>query len=106
MFVIRNSPSATYMAAILIALVILSAAAVADAHADLMRVSTAFHEGLREGNATALAVVLDDRFTWTQADGIVQSKSDLLERLRWRCLISICDGRNPTQCVRLLGGFA
>ena len=82
MLVIRNSASATYMAAILVALVILSATAVADAHSDLLRVSTAFHEGLREGNAAALAVVLDDRFTWTQADGIVQRKSDLLEHLR------------------------
>lgn len=82
MLVIRNSASATYMAAILVALVILSATAVADAHSDLLRVSTAFHEGLREGNAAALAVVLDDRFTWTQADGIVQGKSDLLGHLR------------------------
>jgi hypothetical protein len=82
MLVIRKSLSATYIAAILIALVSLSAAAIADADADLLRVSTAFHQGLREGNATALAAVLDDRFTWTQADGVVQTKSDLLERLR------------------------
>jgi predicted glycoside hydrolase/deacetylase ChbG (UPF0249 family)/ketosteroid isomerase-like protein len=82
MLVIRNSPSAAHMAAILVALVILSAAAVADAHADLLLVNATFHEALREGNATALALVLDDRFTWTRADGIVQRKSDLLEYLR------------------------
>src|SRR6266481_10143166 len=82
MFVIRNSRSAAHMVATLIVLVILSAAAVADAQADLLQVNTAFHEALREANASALALVLDDRFTWTHADGIVQTKSDLLEHIR------------------------
>src|SRR5713226_10209890 len=82
MFVIRNSRSAAHMVATLIVLVILSAAAVADAQADLLQVNTAFHEALREANASALALVLDDRFTWTHTDGIVQTKSDLLDHIR------------------------
>src|SRR5438876_12188933 len=64
-FVIRNSSPATHVAAILIALVILSIAAGADTRADLLQINTAFHEALREANASALALVLDNRFTWT-----------------------------------------
>jgi len=70
------------MVATLITLVILSAAAVADAHADLLQVSTAFHEALRVANASSLALVLDDRFTWTRAEGMVQTKSEVLEHIR------------------------
>jgi len=82
MFVIRSSRSAAHTVATLIVLVILSAAAVADAQADLLQVNTAFHEALRQANASALALVLDDRFTWTHTDGIVQTKSDLLDHIR------------------------
>ena len=84
MFVIRNSSPATHMVAILIALVILSIAAGADARADLLQVNTVFHEALRQANTSALALVLDDRFTWTNADGVVEKKVDLLEHIRLR----------------------
>jgi predicted glycoside hydrolase/deacetylase ChbG (UPF0249 family)/ketosteroid isomerase-like protein len=84
MVVIRNSPSAAHMAAILIALVILSTTSVADARAELLQVNAAFHDALREANVSALALVLDDRFTWTKADGVVEKRADLLEHIRLR----------------------
>ena len=81
---IRNSSPATHVAAILIALVILSIAAGADTRADLLQINTAFHEALREANVSVLALVLDNRFTWTNADGVVEKKVDLLEHIRLR----------------------
>src|SRR2546422_11502636 len=84
MFVIRSSRSAAHTVATLIALVILSAAAVADVQADLLQLNTAFPEALRQANASALPLVLDDRFTWTHTAGIAQTKPDLLDHSRLR----------------------
>ncbi len=85
MFVMQGPRSAIYIVTTLIAaiiLVVFSFPAFADAHADLLQVSATFHQALREGNASTLGSLLDDRFTWTNPDGIVQTKSELLEHIR------------------------
>ena len=56
--------------------------ALADSKADLLRAHTAFHESLRDANANALDRLLEEHFTWTHGDGLVQTKSALLEKIR------------------------
>jgi predicted glycoside hydrolase/deacetylase ChbG (UPF0249 family)/ketosteroid isomerase-like protein len=80
--VIRHSTFSGHAMATVMALAFLSVTAVADARSGLLHVDTSFHEALRDANASALALLLDDRFTWTDTDGIVQTKSDLLEHIR------------------------
>lgn len=85
MFVMSISRSAKHMMATLVALIILSGLSVtafADTRADLLQANAAFHQALREANISTLGSLLDDRFTWTNPDGAVQTKSDLLEQIR------------------------
>src|SRR5882762_7681933 len=49
---------------------------------EIVRAHSAFHQALREGDASALDRLLDEHFTWTHTDGLVQSKSDLVEKIR------------------------
>src|SRR5580700_2161106 len=56
--------------------------AFADPHADLLRAHEAFHKALREADVSALDKLLDDHFTWTHTDGLFQSKSELLDKVR------------------------
>src|SRR6266478_1192934 len=57
-------------------------AAVAHPRSELLRAHTAFHEALRDADASVLDRLLDEHFTWTHTDGLVQSKSDLLGKVR------------------------
>src|SRR6266478_5930078 len=57
-------------------------AAVAHPRSELLRAHTAFHEALRDAHASALDRLLDEHFTWTHTDGLVQSKADLLAKIR------------------------
>jgi chitin disaccharide deacetylase len=63
-------------------LVVFSSAAAAQPKAELLRAHTAFHDALRNASVSALDQLLDDHFTWTHGDGLVQSKSELLEKIR------------------------
>jgi chitin disaccharide deacetylase len=49
---------------------------------DLRRTHTAFHNALRDADASVLERRLDEHFIWTHTDGLVQSKADLLEKIR------------------------
>src|SRR6266478_7398828 len=49
---------------------------------DLRRTHTAFHNALRDADASVLERRLDEHFTWTHTDGLVQSKADLLKKIR------------------------
>jgi predicted glycoside hydrolase/deacetylase ChbG (UPF0249 family)/ketosteroid isomerase-like protein len=55
---------------------------LADSHAELLRAHEAFHAALRDADPTALLRLLDEHFTWTHTDGLVQSKSDLVGNVR------------------------
>jgi hypothetical protein len=59
-----------------------SGATVAEPHADLIRTHEGFHKALCEADADALGRVLDDHFIWTHTDGLVQTKSELLAKIR------------------------
>ncbi len=85
MFVMQNSRFPKYMVAALIALIIfivLSFPTFAETHPDLLQINATFHKALREADGPTLGPLLDDRFTWTNPDGSVLTKSDLLERIR------------------------
>jgi chitin disaccharide deacetylase len=56
--------------------------AFADPHADLLRAHEVFHKALRQADVSALDKLLDDHFTWTHSDGLFQSKSELLDKVR------------------------
>ena len=56
--------------------------AVAHPQSELVRAHGAFHQALREADASALDRLLDEHFTWTHTDGLVQSKSELVEKIR------------------------
>jgi len=55
---------------------------LADSHAELLRAHEAFHAALRDADSPALLRLLDEHFTWTHTDGLVQSKSDLVANVR------------------------
>jgi hypothetical protein len=55
---------------------------VAHPQSELVRAHGAFHQALREADASALDRLLDEHFTWTHSDGLVQSKSELVEKIR------------------------
>ena len=61
---------------------VLAGASVAEPQAELVHAHSAFHQALREADASALDRLLDEHFTWTHTDGLVQSKADLLEKVR------------------------
>jgi predicted glycoside hydrolase/deacetylase ChbG (UPF0249 family) len=70
-------------ATILVVTLLFSAGAcLADSHADLLRAHEAFHNALRDADSPALLRLLDDHFTWTHTDGLVQTKSDLATAIR------------------------
>jgi chitin disaccharide deacetylase len=56
--------------------------AVAHPQSELVRAHGAFHQALRDADASALDRLLDEHFTWTHTDGLVQSKSELVEKIR------------------------
>jgi chitin disaccharide deacetylase len=70
------------LASLFLLLFAFAGAALADTKGDLLHAHTAFHEALRDANASALDRLLDDHFTWTHGDGLVQTKSALLEKIR------------------------
>jgi predicted glycoside hydrolase/deacetylase ChbG (UPF0249 family) len=81
MFLTRNAGRAS--AIILIAAVtVLTRAAVAETDVQLLRAHAAFHKALRESDASELQRLLDSHFTWTHSDGLVQSKSTVLDEIR------------------------
>jgi len=63
-------------------LVVFVGTAIADSNAELRRAHTAFHQALRVADAASLDRLLDEHFTWTHTDGLVQSKTDLLKKIR------------------------
>jgi predicted glycoside hydrolase/deacetylase ChbG (UPF0249 family) len=73
--------SVKVLASMILALLVFAGAAVAEAQAGLLRAHTAFHEALRDADASALDWLLDENFTWTHTDGLVQSKADLLVKI-------------------------
>jgi chitin disaccharide deacetylase len=70
------------LAFLILGLSVLAGASVADPQSELVRAHSAFHQALREADASALDRLLDERFTWTHTDGLAQSKADLLEKVR------------------------
>ena len=70
------------LAFLILGLLILAGASGADPQSELVRAHSAFHQALREADASALDRLLDEHFTWTHTDGLVQSKADLLEKVR------------------------
>src|SRR4029077_2114961 len=83
MFKRRRATSGVRGSAILIlGLLFFAGAVVADPQAELARAHSAFHPALREADASALDRLLDEHFTWTHTDGLVQSKSELVEKIR------------------------
>jgi predicted glycoside hydrolase/deacetylase ChbG (UPF0249 family) len=56
--------------------------AIAQPRPELVRAHSAFHQALREADASALDRLLDGHFTWTHTDGLVQTKSELVEKIR------------------------
>jgi predicted glycoside hydrolase/deacetylase ChbG (UPF0249 family) len=67
---------------LIVALLGFFGATAAGPHADLLRTHEGFHKALREADASALDRLLDEHFTWTHGDGLVQSKSELLAKIR------------------------
>jgi len=63
-------------------LFVFAGSAVAYPQTELVRAHAAFHEALRDANASALDRLLTDHFTWTHTDGLVQTRSELLDRIR------------------------
>ena len=81
-----TTPSATsgakVAASLILGLLVFSRSAVAEPQAGLARAHSAFHQALRYADAAGLDRLLDDHFTWTHTDGLVQSKADLLAKIR------------------------
>jgi predicted glycoside hydrolase/deacetylase ChbG (UPF0249 family) len=67
---------------LLLASLLPTAACLADSHAALLRTHESFNNALRDADSAALARLLDEHFTWTHTDGLVQSKSDLIATVR------------------------
>jgi chitin disaccharide deacetylase len=67
---------------LILGLLVFAGAADADRQGELVRAHSAFHQALREADASALDRLLDEHFTWTHTDGLVQSKSELAEEIR------------------------
>jgi predicted glycoside hydrolase/deacetylase ChbG (UPF0249 family) len=63
-------------------LLVFASAVAAHPQSGLARVHTAFHTALRDADDSALDRLLDEHFTWTHTDGLVQSKTDLLQKIR------------------------
>src|SRR5258705_12326011 len=70
------------LAFLILGLLVLAGASAADPQSELVRAHSAFHQALREADAPALDRLLDEHFTWTHTDGLVQSKSELEEKIR------------------------
>ena len=83
MFKRRRATSGVRVSATLVlGLLFFAGATVADPRSELVRAHRAFHQALREADASALDRLLDEHFTWTHTDGLVQSKSELVEKIR------------------------
>src|SRR5437899_12168174 len=74
--------SVKMLPSLILGLLVVAGAAVAEPQAGLVRAHTAFHEALRDADASGLDRLLDEHFTWTHTDGLVQSKADLLANIR------------------------
>jgi hypothetical protein len=82
---IVNVPATLKIPATLILGLLVFAGATAGAgepQAALLRAHTAFHHALLDADASVLDRLLDEHFTWTHTDGLVQSKADLLAKIR------------------------
>jgi len=73
---------ARLLAGLIFGLTVFAGTAIADSDAELRRAHTAFHEALRDANASVLDRLLDEHFTWTHTDGLVQNKTELLKAIR------------------------
>jgi predicted glycoside hydrolase/deacetylase ChbG (UPF0249 family) len=83
MFKRRRATSAVRVSATLIlGLLFFAGVAVAEPQGELVRAHSSFHAALRDADASALERLLDEHFTWTHTDGLVQDKPDLLEKIR------------------------
>ncbi len=83
MFEKRSSIAAAKVITLLIfALWAFAGRAIAQPGPELVRAHSAFHQALREADASAVDRLLDGHFIWTHTDGLVQSKSELVEKIR------------------------
>jgi predicted glycoside hydrolase/deacetylase ChbG (UPF0249 family) len=78
----RATLVAKALTALILGLLVFAGAAVAGQRAELARAHSAFHLALREADTSALDRLLDEHFTWTHTDGLVESKSELVEKVR------------------------
>src|SRR5437762_724806 len=70
------------LATLILGLLVFAGVAVGEPQAGLLRAHTAFHQALRDADALVLDRLLDEHFSWTHTDGLVQSKADLLAKIR------------------------
>src|SRR5258708_23818383 len=82
MFEKRSSMAAAMVLTLIRTLWAFAVPTMAQQRSDLRRIHTAFHNALRDADASVLEQRLDEHFTWTHSDGLVQSKADLLEKIR------------------------
>jgi predicted glycoside hydrolase/deacetylase ChbG (UPF0249 family) len=82
MFEKQSSMAAAKVLTLICTLWAFAVPAMPQQRSDLRRSHTAFHSALRDADASVLERRLDEHFTWTHTDGLVQSKADLLEKIR------------------------
>src|SRR6266436_5477475 len=82
MFEKQSSTAAAKVLTLICTLWAFAVPAMPQQRSDLCRTHTAFHNALRDADASVLERRLDEHFTWTHTDGLVQSKVDLLEKIR------------------------
>src|SRR6267154_320372 len=82
MFEKQSSTAAAKVLTLICTLWAFAVPAMPQQRSDLRRTHTAFHNALRDADASMLERRLDEHFTWTHTDGLVQSKADLLEKIR------------------------
>ena len=82
MFEKQSSMSAAKVLTLICTLWAFAVPAMPQQQSDLRRTHRAFHNALRDADASVLERRLDEHFTWTHSDGLVQSKADLLEKIR------------------------
>ena len=82
MFQKQSSMAAARVLTLICSLWAFAVPAMPQQRSDLRRTHTAFHNALRDADASVLERRLDEHFTWTHTDGLVQSKADLLEKIR------------------------
>jgi predicted glycoside hydrolase/deacetylase ChbG (UPF0249 family) len=82
MFQKQSSMAAAKVLTLICTLWAFAVPAMPQQRSDVRGIHTAFHNALRDADASALERRLDEHFTWIHTDGLVQSKADLLEKIR------------------------